>query len=67
MPKTMMMKPILSFIVDRILEKNDKGTLGTCSSFFKTMDLFKWTSPWLTMVAREPTTMAIFLLLGHGL
>lgn len=42
-------------------------SLVTCSTFFKTIDLFKRTSPWLAMVARKPSTVAIFLLLGYGL
>ena len=42
-------------------------SLGTYNTFFKTMDLFKWTSPWPATVAREQSTMIIFLLLGHEL
>ena len=43
------------------------GKPGTCSTFFKTMNIFEWTFPWPTTMAREPLEVAIFLLRGHRL
>ena len=42
-------------------------SLGTCKTLLRLKEGFTLTTPWPTIVTKDPSAIVIFLLLGHGI